>query len=89
MDKENIQILSWDLGVEFWSKAVVALTYANLITCPPSHRDDDANKEKWFKKRTTDWQTQLQESLYQAGIPKDIADIIPLIPVGYNKATLP
>ena len=26
--------------------------------------------------------------MYQANIPEDIADSIPLIPVGYNKATL-
>ena len=87
MDIENIQLISRALGKGFWHKTVVALTFANLVTCPPSHRNDEASEEKWFRQRTTDWETQVREVLYQASIPETIADEIQFVPVGYNKPT--
>ena len=88
MDIENINLISRNLGAEVWGKTVVALTFGNLVTCPPSYRNDEASEERWFRKRAADWQTQLRENLYQASIPEDIADRISLVPVGYNKPTL-
>lgn len=88
MDIENIDLISQNLGNIFWNKCVIALTFANLVTCPPSHQSDAASEERWFRKRATDWQTQLREKLYQNGIPESIANQIPLVPVGYNKPTL-
>ena len=88
MDVENIKLISQSLGVDFWNKTVVALTFANLVTCPPSFQAADSNKESWLNQRAQDWQTELRSRLYEAGIPEDVADKIPLVPVGYNKPTL-
>ena len=88
MDVENIKLISQSLGVDFWNKTVVALTFANLVTCPPSHQADDSSKKSWLNQRAQDWQTELRSRLYEAGIPEDVADKIPLLPVGYNKPTL-
>ena len=88
MDVENIKLISQSLGVDFWNKTVVALMFANLVTCPPSFQADDSSKENWLNQRAQDWQTELRSRLYEAGIPEDVADKIPLVPVGYNKPTL-
>ena len=69
MDVENIKLISQSLGVDFWNKTVVALTFANLVTCPPSFQAGDSSKESWLNQRAQDWQTELQSRLYEAGIP--------------------
>ena len=88
MDVENINLISQSLGVDFWNKTVVALTFANVVTCPPSFQTNDSSRESWLNQRAQDWQTELRSRLYEAGIPEDVADKIPLVPVGYNKPTL-
>ena len=84
MDVENIKLISHSLGLEFWNKTVVALTFANLVTCPPIFQTD---RERWLHQRIQDWQTEFRSHLYEADIPEDATDKIPLVPVGYNKPT--
>ena len=88
IDVENISLISQSLGVSFWNKTVVALTFANLVTCPPSYQADDSSKESWLVKRAQDWKSEFRSRLYKAGIPEDVVVGIPLVPVGYNKPTL-
>ena len=88
MDVENINLISQSLGVDFWDKTVVALTFANLVTSPPCFQADGAIKVSWLTQRAQDWQTELRSRLYEAGIPEDVADKIPLVSVGYNKPTM-
>ena len=88
IDVENINLISQSLGVGFWNKTVVALTFANLVTCPPSYQADDSSKESWLVKRAQDWKSEFRSRLYKAGIPEDVVVGIPLVPIGYNKPTL-
>ena len=54
MDVENIKLISQSLGVDFWNKTVVALTFANVVTCPPSFQTNDSSKESWLNQRAQD-----------------------------------
>ena len=84
MDVENINLISQSLGVDFWDKTVVALTFANLVTSPQT---DDSSKESWLNQRALVWKTELRSRLYDAGIPDGVIDVIPLVPVGYRPSS--
>ena len=89
LDIENVSIISQELGVEFWSHTVIALTFANLVLfkCPSKHRKDDASMEMWFQRRLEKWKKLLRLILSEAGVPVHTITTIPFLPVGHHKPT--
>lgn len=65
---------------------MIALTFANEVHLPPSSRD---SLEEHFQKRVSDWSEELRNVIEIAGVEKEIAEAVPIIPTSYRDIPLP
>ena len=85
-DFDSILMLSNSLGNDIWDKALIALTFANKVHLPPSNRD---SLEDHFQKRVSDWSKVLRYAITKAGVNKEIAETVPVVPTSYRDTPLP
>ena len=73
---------------KIWAResSVFALTFANRVL-PPLDRDTDEEAPKWFKERVGEFQERIVDALVSAGIDREKALMVPVIPTGYHKST--
>lgn len=82
-DTRAMKKLTTAFGVEFWTRAVFVLTFANEVQ-DPIDPEDEVKNEAHFKKRLEIWKEFLPEIIEErVNIPAEIARSIPIIPVGY------
>lgn len=82
-DVKAIQGLTEALGENIWSRAIFALTFANITHPPIGESSTD-----YLKLRETQWQQALRNVIKMS--TKDISDTtIPIIPTGYKEQLLP
>ncbi len=84
---ECINDLTRTLGVELWDKALFALTFANDMTIPRSHKEK--NLEIYFHERRAEWAELLRHYVDEAGMGAEKAACVPIVPTGYSKEPLP
>ena len=84
-DFDSILALSNSLGNEIWDKALIALTFANKVCLPPSSRD---SLEEYFRKRISGWGEVLRLAITKAGVKKETAEAVPIIPASYRDIPL-
>ena len=68
---------------KIWETSVFALTFANHVL-PPSERDTDEDAPKWFKERIGKFQKKIVNALVSAGMDREKALKVPVIPTGYH-----
>ena len=81
-----ILVLSNSLGNEIWDKALIALAFANKVCLPPSSQD---SLEEYFRKRISGWGEVLRLATTIAGVKKENAEAVPIIPASYRDIPLP
>ncbi len=87
-DKNSIKLLTEELGVDIWSRTVVALTRANLVKVKRSAPEGTTLRDE-FERKWHQWQVMVKEEyLIKGGVPKEVADHIPFIPCGYKGCPL-
>lgn len=77
---DSIAELTNALGKDIWKSALIALTFANKVEC---------ESEETLKNLVLEWKTVLQDAVERAGITKDDAASIPVVPVSYRNRPLP
>lgn len=87
-DFDSISALTNGLGNVIWDKALIALTFANDVRLPPSSRSS-GSLEEYFRKRVSDWSEALRIAITRAGVPKEKAETIPIVPTSYRDFPLP
>ncbi len=70
---------------KIWETSVFALTFANHVL-PPSERDTDEDAPKWFKERIGKFQKKIVNALVSAGMDREKALNVQVIPTGYHTA---
>ena len=85
--------LTKSFGVDFWKNAVIVLTFANTLEALHVKWEFLPSEERAtaFQLVIEKWKKQIQDILmYDAKVPKEIVDAIPVIPAGhYLKRALP
>ena len=81
--------LSKAFGVNtFWKNTLIVLTFANEVKPPPKCGSaecfDGQQLSEYFKSRLQEWQMVLRPVLFRAGVEKDIAEKVPVVPAGYH-----
>ena len=85
-DFDLILALSNSLGHEIWDKALIALTFANNVCLPPSSQD---SLQEHFRKCISGWSEALRYAITKAGVKKENAEAVPIIPASYRDIPLP
>ena len=86
-DVRAMRTLTTAFGQEFWSKAMIVLTFANRVQVPaePGTLDYERNYEK-FQKKMRLWNDRLPYILNNTlGVSSDIVGKVPIVPAGYYK----
>ena len=77
---DSIADLTNALGKGIWKSALIALTFANEVKPPTAVALTDL---------VSQWKTVLMDALERAGIPRNDAVKIPVIPASYREESLP
>lgn len=80
-DVNVIENLSNAFGWKIWEKAVVILTFANKVRLEGKDYDNRENK-KFYNDRISDFGLKITQCLRQNRAEKEVANDIPVIPVG-------
>ena len=88
-DVVAISKLSKAFGVNtFWKNTLIVLTFANEVKPPPKRGSAEClggqQLSEYFKSRLQEWQMVLHQVLSRAGVEKDIAEKVPVVPAGYH-----
>ena len=82
-DVESILALSSGLGNHIWEKAIIALTFANRLQHPGS------TEPQQFDRHVSDWKEVLKYFIMKAGVKKEVAEGIPIVPASYRDIPIP
>ena len=74
------RLLTERCGEELWSKAILVLTKANLVTVPPSQIRQE---RQYFKRRYDNYVKKFRTQLAQQAVSREIANEVPAVAVGY------
>ncbi len=81
-DYTAIDKLTKTFGQEFWTNAVVVLTFANMVR--PMRAGNDPEKVRtFFSSRILQWETKIREVVKGSGVDRELAESLPVIPTGY------
>lgn len=80
-DKDSIKAITDAFGWKVWKHAMFILTFANKVFAPNATVESRQNKIKYNKIRD-DFALQVTELLLQYKVQDDIANSIPVVPVG-------
>ena len=92
-DADCIRDITKAFGDGIWKTALIALTFANEATVPPSNKTQ--NLKEYFESREKEWKEALHliikdnVNLLGGELSVDKIDIIPVIPTGYGDRPLP
>ena len=78
-DVHSILALSNGLGNHIWEKTLIALTFANSLQ----------HTEQQFDRHVSDWKELLRHFIIKAGIKKEVAEGIPIVPASYRDIPIP
>ena len=86
-DFDSVAELTNALGKGIWKRALFALTFANQLKTRSSSRESD--DAKMLKERVSEWKEVLQDAVERAGLSRDQAAEIPIVPTSYRQIPLP
>ena len=84
-DFDSIAELTNMLGKGVWKQALFALTFANQLR----PRKNSSDRAKMLKDRVSEWKELLQDAVERAGLSRDDAAEIPVVPTSYRQTSLP
>ena len=79
-DIKTVQKLTDAFGSKLWEHAVVALTFANEVQPPPSHKD--ANPQEFFDERVRVFKKKIQDVVLNVGVPGEAVINVPFVAAG-------
>lgn len=79
-DIKTVQKLTEAFGSKLWEHAVVALTFANEVQPPPSHKD--ANQQEFFDERVRVFKKKIQDVVLNVGVPGEAVINVPFVAAG-------
>lgn len=79
-DIKTIEKLTEAFGSQLWEHAVVALTFANEVQPPPSHKD--ANLQAFFDERVRVFKKKIQDVVLKVGVPGEAVIKVPFVAAG-------
>ena len=81
---DAIRSLAKELGTNIWSKAIIVMTFANFVASQLE------GNYVHFSSLLEEWRSHVVKTIQEAGVDKDIAFCIPVVPAGYDvKRALP
>ena len=82
------QLITNKFGTDFWNRCVLVLTKANNIRVPPKEKKSKRPRD-YHQRLYNNHKTQFSEQLIDQGVPKDIAEGIPVVAAGCFDPDIP
>lgn len=74
------ELLKQKFGEDFWKKAILVLTKANMVNIPETH---NGKKATYHKERYQEFVRKFRNQLIEQGVPRDIAENLRAVAAGF------